>query len=59
VLGTDERVPTLIYNGYGAQVDRLHRLEAVLPRHGQPQRRAELVEQRLAVDAGDPASGPT
>ena len=32
--------------------DRLDGLEAILPRHSQPQRRAELLRQRLAVNAG-------
>src|SRR5215211_811872 len=37
----------------GEPDERLRRFEAVLPRHGEAQRGAELVRERLAVDAAD------
>src|SRR5262245_11873150 len=39
--------------GEGEAHDRLDRLEAILPRHRQPDRRAHLLGHRLAVRTGD------
>src|SRR5215468_6195815 len=55
VLARLQRLPEALRPlvGEAEAGDRLDRLEPVLPRHGEPQRRAHRLGNRLAVGAGD------